>query len=642
MEKTPALRATRARNDPTKTSPTPTPKPAVTPRSATIDGLNTSQILALQRQVGNSAVIKLLSAEQTRDAPRLPAANVTYKSGQAIQRHPNHSPEEDLEVDEIPELRIQRSHRSELATQSSPLRVQRVTVFGVKMTSSTAVEALVTDYQFTDPPRLANALEKNKYKNNEFTTYKMLARALYNDGHKIGGRTVRDCTFEEALKGAEDSKYEPKGFEGSLRVEVDRILKLVPRSHVKTAKAIIRKKAMESSSFDYTSEVLTIAFKTYSELLEPVYTRVTKAGTLSLIDRIALSEFLAMDERDAVIEEDKKLGRRRKVIAFTRDDPFAKTKLLEWQVLHELGHSVDHRVKWTTNYARDPDFGGWRKYGNARDPRGLKKIFSAFLMGVSPGLVRSIINECEKPTISSYHPWNVILDALEGDRTFEEATKSCGEHFGRTIQSSSIGHFERVIEETFRRIVAARRKPWMFDSFPAELAVGSKVFFLDEYENWVSISQSALPYRLSPYQFASPEEWFAEAYAAFYGSNDSARNHLNDRTKKMFTALLGAEAGLTGTGPREGELEHWTATGRELRKGDGDAANQISGEVKGWGEREIANQLVDPSNEELMLSKRSLARLAVDAGSHGPSGARVLCDDNEKGKEKVDDDPRLG
>ena len=45
---------------------------------------------------------------------------------------------------------------------------------------------------------------------------------------------------------------------------------------------------------------------------------------------------------------------------------------------------------------------------------------------------------------------------------------------------------------------------------------------------------------LSPYQFSSPGEWIAEAYAAFYGTNKKARNLLTSATKDKIQEELGA------------------------------------------------------------------------------------------------------
>lgn len=45
----------------------------------------------------------------------------------------------------------------------------------------------------------------------------------------------------------------------------------------------------------------------------------------------------------------------------------------------------------------------------------------------------------------------------------------------------------------------------------------TRIFMLDEYGKWCSYLKSARGQAVSNYQFASKEEWFAEAFAAYYG-----------------------------------------------------------------------------------------------------------------------------
>lgn len=69
----------------------------------------------------------------------------------------------------------------------------------------------------------------------------------------------------------------------------------------------------------------------------------------------------------------------------------------------------------------------------------------------------------------------------------------------------------------------------------------SRIFMLDEYGRWCSYLKSARNFAVSNYQFASYEEWFAEAFAAYYGPNfDEAENRLNPEVCDYFKVYFGA------------------------------------------------------------------------------------------------------
>ena len=66
---------------------------------------------------------------------------------------------------------------------------------------------------------------------------------------------------------------------------------------------------------------------------------------------------------------------------------------------------------------------------------------------------------------------------------------------------------------------------------------------MDHYGRWQSYLREARTYAVSNYQFSEPGEWFAEAYAAFYSDDASARNALSPSVRAWFTVNLGLAPG---------------------------------------------------------------------------------------------------
>ncbi|MEM7536179.1 MAG: hypothetical protein AAF639_28610 [Chloroflexota bacterium] len=67
-----------------------------------------------------------------------------------------------------------------------------------------------------------------------------------------------------------------------------------------------------------------------------------------------------------------------------------------------------------------------------------------------------------------------------------------------------------------------------------------RVYQKDQYSSWVSYLKSARRHFLSRYQFSSPQEWFAEAYAAYFDPyEDAPFNQLNNETVTWFARHLG-------------------------------------------------------------------------------------------------------
>jgi hypothetical protein len=97
-------------------------------------------------------------------------------------------------------------------------------------------------------------------------------------------------------------------------------------------------------------------------------------------------------------------------------------------------------------------------------------------------------------------------------------------------------------------------QPWMLaDGAKDKLAVNGRVYQRDTYNNWVSYLASARANAVSSYQFSTPGEWFAEAYATFYNPDQSLKNTMRPDVLQWFTENLGdsnqtADANLSANG----------------------------------------------------------------------------------------------
>lgn len=128
--------------------------------------------------------------------------------------------------------------------------------------------------------------------------------------------------------------------------------------------------------------------------------------------------------------------------------------LLTWTIRHEIGHAVDAMIGWSRNEQMSSD-----------------KMFGGW------EIYRSENPNCEAH--AAYEADNGKMD-----------------------------------EATF--FAACMDYPFTYDE-GGNAQGDTRIFMLDEYGKWCSYLKSARGQAVSNYQFASKEEWFAEAFAAYYG-----------------------------------------------------------------------------------------------------------------------------
>lgn len=152
--------------------------------------------------------------------------------------------------------------------------------------------------------------------------------------------------------------------------------------------------------------------------------------------------------------------------------------LFQWTIRHEIGHAVDAMIRW--NYLETQSqlmFGGWTLYG-------------------------------------------------DDDAAYEAY---CADVKNKELMLQKSDFIDACIDYPFTYNEGGNAKS------------DNCIFMLDEYGRWCSYLSSARIYSVSNYQFASHEEWFAEAFAAYYGprSEDEIVARLGQAVCDYFATKVG-------------------------------------------------------------------------------------------------------
>ncbi|MCA1227594.1 MULTISPECIES: hypothetical protein [unclassified Saccharopolyspora] len=231
------------------------------------------------------------------------------------------------------------------------------------------------------------------------------------------------------------------------------------------------------------------------------------------------------------LRQDHRLGirpGRRHVMAGVSDE-LAHGNLLEWTVRHEVGHSVDAMVEWSVELAAQERFGGWRVHGGDADGEVARAVLrKADLLDVLGGL----------PQAAAVSTLSALIRTPEvrgnGDRLHA--------YFERFKALLAPPEFERRRDLALRFVRLALAQPWSLDDGGATvLDVEGRTYHVDQYDDWVSYSTAQRrAHALSNYQFSTPKEWFAEAYAACYDPEPGVGDRLPAEVRAWFEARRGS------------------------------------------------------------------------------------------------------
>lgn len=203
-------------------------------------------------------------------------------------------------------------------------------------------------------------------------------------------------------------------------------------------------------------------------------------------------------------------------------DVLAQGSLVAWTLRHELGHAVELGAGWEILHAGKEEFGGWRTHDT---PKKLRAVAVAFLdkVGIEGDeqLVRDLAELIQRDEASN----GPDLQAIESI----PAKLAHGDTERHAKLTTLTGHLK-----------AAMAQPWTLDDGGIDdVGHDGRIYQVThDTGQWVSYHAPARAHAVSNYQFATPDEWFAEAYAAFHDPRtvNSPRERLHPAVRDWFAA----------------------------------------------------------------------------------------------------------
>ncbi|GAB2673712.1 hypothetical protein GCM10027271_38130 [Saccharopolyspora gloriosae] len=251
-----------------------------------------------------------------------------------------------------------------------------------------------------------------------------------------------------------------------------------------------------------------------------------------LMDRAAMS---GMEGIGSKSDRALGIGRGERHVMAGVSDELAHGNLVEWTVRHEVGHAVDEMVEWNLGLAEQERFGGWRVHLDADMEDVARAVFrQAGLLAVLPATNERIAI-------------GTLALRLGAESVREDAVGKAGwlhKYFDRFARYLEPPELDRRRDLALRFIRFALAQPWSLDDGGASvLDVGGRTYHVDQHGKWVSYStEQRSSHALSNYQFSNPQEWFAEAYAAYYDPKSGVGDRLSPEVRAWFAAR-GAAAG---------------------------------------------------------------------------------------------------
>lgn len=366
----------------------------------------------------------------------------------------------------------------------------------------------------------------------------------------------------------------------SMLKKIDSILKLLPRSHTKGNDAL---KAIHggggiggnASAYDYGQERIEMNTPEITDgVTMPtwLYLLLSKGvkWQREMMDAGAMGDFDIKPDEDAELGLDAK-GKRQVMAGVS--DVLAKGNLVSWTLRHETGHAVDQKIKFTEKRGKMPQFGGWRTYANDK-PDEMKELAGAFLekAGFAPDKIDIKLTTATKQSLRE-----MLGERIGNDQG--PITQGWTSTFAKALGMPD-ADVKKRLEELNKVMRIAMAHPWTFSDGGGDLIkLGDRMYHRDHYDTWVSYLASARDNALSNYQFSSPGEWFAEAYAAVYdGSKKSAaRNRLDPAVRSWFIQNLGPPSFSSGDAKQsKGKLEDKNGHLQTLADLDDAVANALA------------------------------------------------------------------
>ncbi|WP_437645653.1 hypothetical protein [Sorangium sp. So ce362] len=314
-----------------------------------------------------------------------------------------------------------------------------------------------------------------------------------------------------------------KHFSHKMLDRIEKVLGELPPDHVTgnpTLRTIIRDISSEQSASAYDELTDTINVVNPYDMPSWLYSRLNRSVSWQryLMDRGAKSDYDGISK-----QQDKELGiaGRRQVMAGV-SDVLANGNLVKWTMRHEIGHSIDKLIDWRS-LAEDDKFGGWKVHSDTQDFEDVTRAIFA-----KAGITDDEANT-EIDGFSVLQRFASVLDAPSLRKDMAPLVEFPASAAPRDAD------LREKLEKAVRTVKIAMAQPWTLDDAGAsELQVDGRIYHVDQYNQWVSYRADARNDAVSNYQFSTPAEWFAEAYASYYDPDPAPKAKLTQDVRDFF------------------------------------------------------------------------------------------------------------
>ncbi len=190
--------------------------------------------------------------------------------------------------------------------------------------------------------------------------------------------------------------------------------------------------------------------------------------------------------------------------AFTdAGDPLRNTNLFDVTVLHEIGHRVDPLVNATGGYCTTADGGSWKK--------------------LDAGKVAGLMVTASGSEISKWSDAKQKKDIMSALTAYVNA----GAAANLDVRFNAMSFMSSLSAAEKKKIIDKLRKDPMVVALEQGVSgawakpnggtdLNGTIYQQSYRGDWTSYATAARARKMSTYQFRAPEEWFAEAYSAYY------------------------------------------------------------------------------------------------------------------------------
>lgn len=176
----------------------------------------------------------------------------------------------------------------------------------------------------------------------------------------------------------------------------------------------------------------------------------------------------------------------------------------DWTVRHEVGHAVADKVGAVDGYCATDNGGHWINYGHNQEVNFVAEVFQC-----SNGIVHAILNE----GVAAGSMKNAIAQALKKEITKDQAIAEIMRFAPHLPVNHAVTALEIAADAGWGVITGNLEAVWQGGN---RLTLGGRSFVKSSERGFASFRDANFANKVSAYQFRSPHEWFAEAYAAYH------------------------------------------------------------------------------------------------------------------------------